>query len=192
MCSPVVVGAMALSGGLKAISQYQQGRQQASNLRYQANLLDTQKMLAQRTADQNTTFAQTQAYQESKSMTAKYAGLAGTQKAALAANGIGGGSVTAADIAGDTFDKKKMDELAIRYNADVKSWEYQENAKNQIWDLTNQQNQLRVAAKNAKIAGRNAAIGTLISTAASVARAGNQMGMWGKTSTTPKALSVTS
>lgn len=77
--------------------------------------------------------------------------------------------VTAEDIANDTFNKQRLDELAIRYNADVKSWETNTQAANQNWAAQTQANQYRYAAKNAKHAGKIAAFTTLLGTATSTA-----------------------
>jgi len=66
------------------------------------------------------------------------------------------------------LSKERLDELALRYNADVNSWQATEEAKNRNWSLQNQAGQLEFAGKNARIAAKRNAFSTLLGTAASV------------------------
>lgn len=172
MCLVLALGATAASGVYSAYSSIQSGNAQSKMYEYQADQLNQQKTLAQQTADLNSKLNQDTASQQGKQLMNQTKELYGSQKATLAAQGVGGGSVTAEDIMSNTFNKAKLDQIALRYNADVKSWEYQNEAKNQIWGLTNQQNYLNTAAKNAKKAGYSNATSTLLMTAASMAATG--------------------
>ncbi len=84
-----------------------------------------------------------------------------SQQAAMAANGMALDSVTADDISYDTLKQSSLDELLIKYNANVNAF------------------QARQAGKNAKTAARINATNTLIGSATQVADSWNQ---WAKTS----------
>lgn len=74
------------------------------------------------------------------------AGLAGSQRATAAANGIDVGSGSAADITSDTARMGELDALTIRNNAAREAYGYQVSAAND-----------RAAAINAQQAGNNQA-----------------------------------
>lgn len=156
------------SGGLAAYGAYAQGQSQKNLYNYQAEINKRQAELINQTTEQNVSATQEAAKFESKNEKRSIAQLEGAQKAALAANGVGGGSVTAADIAGSTFDTAKLDELAIRYNADQRSWGLKNNAAYQTWDLDNQRKQYLISAKNASTAGTMNAFSSLLGTASTV------------------------
>lgn len=97
-----------------------------------------------------------------------------SQRAIMAAAGVTG--VTAEDITTSTLSQQQLDEMALRYNADVKSWEVKTGAayKNQskqyeAWQSNIQADQFRYAGKAAKYAGKVGAFSTILSTVASVA-----------------------
>lgn len=195
-CGPILIvaamAATAAAGGYAAYNQNQQGKAQAKMYEYQESLSNenkklteqtakTQSELIQKTSERNIHATQGAAAEESKKLSRIISSVSGTQRAATGALRIGG--VTAADIIKDTFDKSQLDQAAIRYNADVRSWEYAENAKaqvwsvgeearNRVWAMGEEAKQFSVAAKYARRAGRRQAIGTLLSTAASVASIG--------------------
>lgn len=170
MCDPVSIMAITVAaGGFSAYQKVQEGKATAKMYQYQSDALEQEKGLVQRTADVNSKFNQDAAMRDSATLSRNVAQLEGAQKVAAAANGIGGGSVTSADIAVDTYDKFQMDKLAIQYNADMKSWQIQNEAKSNIWGLSEQQKQLRAAGKNAKKAGYMNAASTLLNSASSFA-----------------------
>jgi hypothetical protein len=99
----------------------------------------------------------------------------GAQKAALV-SGAGVGSKTAEQIVSDTVSKTNLDEMALRYNADVKIKNIRIGAKGEAFNLENQAQGYEMAGRNAEVAGQNArraanlrATGTLINTAAQTA-----------------------
>lgn len=199
MCDPgtLTITAMAVtavSGGLSAYGQVQQGEAQKKMYDYQAALnvqnavnlrrrTEEEKKALKSTSEANITVEQNAAMEESKILAADVARLSGSQKATIGALGVGG--ATAADILLDTTDKARLDQLAIRYNANLQSWRIREDTKQNIWSLeegTKQQEwalgeeakQYRFAGKEARRSGRlNAGI-TLLSTAASMAMIGMQ------------------
>lgn len=194
-CEPLTISAIALTaaaGGMTAYGQVQQGKAQSKMYQYQASLAlqnvkltkeyaEQQKKSIETAATGNITAVQGTAAEESKRLAREITLLTGTQKATIGALGIGG--VTAADIAASSFDKAKANQLALRYNADVRSWEVSEEAKRNIWglgeetkykvwSLEEEAKSYGAAAKNARRAANISAATTLLSTAASMATIG--------------------
>ena len=167
----LIIGAVtAVAGGVtSAVGSYQQGQAQKKMNQYSAEVAAQQTMLTQRTADTNITLVQGQAAEASKQERRNLAMLEGEQKGILAAQGVGGGSVSAADIASSTFNTAELDRQAIRYNADSKAWGIRNNADFETWNLGNQKNQFLMAGKNAATAGTINAGASLLNTASSVA-----------------------
>jgi hypothetical protein len=185
MCDPVTltVTAMALTataGGYQAYSQVQEGKAQRSYYNYLAAGNEVEAQLAERQGNTNDTIAQNEGAMKSKEVARQIAGAKGTQTAAIAAN-MGAGSTTAEDILGDTFDKGQLDQQMVRYNADMKSYEAQTTAKMSAWGSREQAKTNTWQGKVAAAAGKKAAIGTLITTAASVASMGAGLGGGGMT-----------
>lgn len=170
LATAAIIGTVA-AGGFSMYGQMQAGRATQRRNEYEAQLAERQSELVRRTAEQNKTIEQNKAATESKLLAGQTAELMGKQKATIAANKIGGGSVTAADIAADTIQKSEMDQMAIRYGADLASWSIEEEAKGNEWMLKNRARQYRQAGKNAVTAGDIGAISTLLNTATSVADA---------------------
>jgi len=167
----VVMALTAVAGGYAAYGNVQAGRSQQRQNEYEAQLAEQQAALYRRTAEQNKTLEQANAAEASKTLAQKTAELKGTQAATAAASGIGGGSVTTADIAADTITKEKLDQAAIAYNANINSWNIEEEAKGNEWMLKNRATQYRRAGKNAVNSANIAATSTLLNTATSVAGA---------------------
>lgn len=172
----VVMALTAVAGGYAAYGAQQQGKANQRMNEYQAATNEAQADLVERNANQNITLTQDMAKNESKSLAAKTMEVQGLQKAALAANGVSG--VTAADISNDTISKADLDQQAIRYNADIKSYATKTDATNQSWALKSQAKQFRQAGKNAADAGNIAATSTLLNTATAVAGASQYGRSW--------------
>lgn len=148
----LAAGASLLSGAVGAFGAYQQGQQTSAMNKYQSQVLQQQSMLAQRAADANTTIVQNQGAEQSKALARKTAILAGAQAASEAANGTAG-SVTSNDIKLDTFDTAKLDQMAIQYNTNLKTWGIQEGLHGEQWQLGVESDQYRKAARNASTTG---------------------------------------
>ena len=196
MCEPVtiaLVSSAALtigSGIVQAQAQLQQGESRAAMFRYQSSLAiqnarrvrllaAEQREAIENTAERNITATQIAAADESQRLLRDVSIVAGAQRATIGAFGIGGG-VTAEDIARDTFTKSQLDQSAIRYNANLKSWQISTEAKhnvwilgeesrNRIWSLEVEAKQYDYAGRFAKKAAKKKAIGTILSTATQVA-----------------------
>jgi len=186
------LGIMAIAGGTGAAGVLWGGQSESNKYKAMAQANAMRAFLARRTADQNITLVkrneeanitatQLDASQQAKNLREGVSRTIGTQKAVIAANGIGGGSVTAADIAADTFDEAKKDEIAIRYGADVKSanitneannriWGINNDTANEIWGLDAQSAEYDMAAKNSRISSYINAGTSIMDSATSMAR----------------------
>ncbi len=188
----VGVGTIAVAGGVKAYGQYQEGKAQQLMYNYQAALAVQEVMMRRRYAEAqqkaiseaaaaNVTIEQAAAAEKSRILAGDLAELSGRQRATIGALGIGG--VTAADIAVSTFDKGQLDQLAIRYNANIRSWGIRGEARRDIWTLgeetkmktwalRSESSQFRLAGRQAKRAARIRVAGTILSTASQMATIG--------------------
>ena len=161
----------AAAGATSAYGAYQQGQAQKNLMNYQAQAAQVQAGQVAATAEANISGAQNQAALQATMLGRQQAIVAGSQKASAGAQGIGG-SVTAANIATDTFTKQQMDQQTLQYNANVKAWNITNQANNQIWGLGIQANMDTMGAKNAALAGDISAGGDLLSSAAQVGTEG--------------------
>ena len=173
MCDPVsaTIALTIAAGGYQAISQVQQGKQARSMANYQAEMVNAQNELQKRTAETNISLTQDQAARDATQHARDVARVEGSQRANMGALGLSG-STTASDIMKDTFNTAKLDETAIRYNADVKSWALKNNMDIGNFNALAEESQLRASGKNAVTAGYYNAGGTLLNTASSVANVG--------------------
>ena len=167
----VAVTTAVVATGLSAYGSYQQGQAGKAMNKYQSDVLGQQAMLQQRQADQQMTITNIQAAENSKAAARRAASIAGTEKATMAANGVAS-DVTAADIAVDTFDTAKLDQMAIQYNADLKNWGTKEGLAGDLWNIGIQQ-------KGHKMAGRNAAIAGNINAGVSILKGASQVASFG-------------
>jgi len=170
----VVIGVLAITaivgGGYAAYASVQGGKAQQRRNEYEAQLAEVQAGLVLRTAEQRKKITGDIGKEESKTLAKRTMELKGKQKATGAASGVGGGSVTTADIAADTITKEALDQAAIKYNADISTWAIEEEARGKEWALKNRAKQFRIAGKEAVKASKIAATSTLLSSASSVAR----------------------
>jgi hypothetical protein len=154
-----------VGGAITAYGQYQAGQAQKKMYQYQSDVASAQQKMDQQAADANVKLTQYKASEDNKMLLRKYDVLEGSQKAAAAGMGMGGGSVSEGDIATDTFNTRNAEEQSLRWNADVKSWAIRNETAGEIWGLDTQINQYGFAGKSAARAGTTAAVGTIFSTA---------------------------
>jgi hypothetical protein len=133
----------------------------------------------QRAADQNAAVARNQSEQakqigniEEERQLRRVRAALGTQRATLAANGLDVNSGTALDLQAETAGFGAADALNLRANALRQAWGFDVEAVNQ----TNR-------GRAARAAGRNQAIGTLLTTASSMTGQAYSGGMFGGKST---------
>jgi hypothetical protein len=162
-----VMGVQAVGGLYSASEQRKSGA--ATQRYYDALALqsDQEADIALKIGEQRETIAQDQGAYESGVVARNANKVAGQQAVTLAANGITGG-VTKEDIARDTFDKKTLDMMAVRYNADTRGWEAKTEAKYKAWDAKNRSSQYKMSGVNARKAGNAAGVATLFNTASQV------------------------
>ena len=163
MCAPVppmLMASLALTG--------------ASGL-YQASAARAAGRYEQQVAERNATIADQQAEQarqigniEEERQLRRVRAALGSQRAALAANGIDVNSGTALDLQAETAGFGAADALTLRSNALREAWGFQVEGTN-----------LRNQGRAARAQGRNQAIGTLLTTGASMAGMAYQGGMFG-------------
>lgn len=190
----VGISAAVIGGGMGAYGAISAGNSSNKSAKAQASYLQMQRqvaeqvaatniMLTERDAEQNIHNVQMDASFKNKDLNNQIAITRGTQKAVQAAAGVGGGSVTTADIELDTLEKAKLDEIAIRYDADSESkairdeanrrkWQIGEDLKYGNWSSQVQESQILAAGRNAKTAGYWNAGSSIMSAAASVAGIG--------------------
>lgn len=169
----VAVGTIAVGAGVSAYGAYQSGVSQNNMAKFQAASAAQQQQLNTRSAEQNISITQLQASQDTKSLLRKSSIVQGAARAAAGANGIAG-SGTALDIDTSNFDTQKLDEMSIRYNADLKSWGIKEGLGGENWNLQNQQTQYKYAGKNALRAGYLGTATSLLNGASQAAGLGFQ------------------
>lgn len=162
MCDPatLLISSLALTG--------------ASGL-YGAAAANEAGKAEQRVADQNAAVARQQAEQakqigniEEERQLRRVRAALGSQRAAIAANGLDVNSGTALDLQAETAGFGAADALNLRANALRQAWGFDVESVNQ----TNR-------GRAARTAGRNQAIGTLLTTGASMAGQAYSGGMFG-------------
>jgi len=161
----IAVGATVASGAYSAHSQYAQGLAQKNLYKAQAAQAREQGALAIRESERQSTLVQDTAKEEGKRLKESQAEFNASTRASMAAAGVYGG--TAEDILSNNINKEQRDEMALRYNADVKSWEAITQGRYSKWASDVESENLEYAGRQAKKAGKRAAIGTLLGTAGS-------------------------
>lgn len=159
MCEPTILA--ATSAVLGVVGGVQQARAAKAEGEY-----------AQAVAEENAKIKELQAQQatqigniEEERHRRRIRQMLGAQRAAFAASGVEMGSGTALEVLGDTAGFGEQDALAIRSNALREAWGFRVGAA----DDRNQ-------GRGARMAGRNRAIGTLLTTGAQAAGSFYNMG----------------
>jgi hypothetical protein len=163
------IGLQVVGGIGSAQSSLQQGYDQKHYYYYMADVNDRQASAVEGSARKAVTYAQDTAARQSKQLSDAVKSVEGTQAAAMAANGVGGGSATAEDVAVDTMNKSMLDQLAIRYSADMESSKIVDDAKIQADDLRSTARLNRMSGDNALRSGQTNALTSIIGSAGNVA-----------------------
>lgn len=158
-----------ISGGFSAYSAYQQGLAQKKFADYEAQQqqVDAQQAYAVGQA-QAGQVAQSEEL-NSQTMAFKNAQEVGKMRAAESANGITANSVTAENLEVNSFNKGNRDEAMLNYDAQNKIWSIKTAAADQAFTDQQQAALDTIQGKNEMAAGEMDAVGTLLSTATSVA-----------------------
>lgn len=122
--------------GVSSGVAFEQAKMQGAYYRALADQNFREANMAIETADLQTTIFQNEAAARSKELKSEEKTLEGAQIAAMAAMGIYG--VTADDILKDSKNKAKLDEINLRYNADIQSWSARKEGRQEAWALRNQ------------------------------------------------------
>jgi alpha-amylase/alpha-mannosidase (GH57 family) len=179
MCDPVTITlvATAAAGATSAYGQYQQGREQNKYYQYLAGQSQLEGAAALERSLKQSGMIQDSAKETNKIKGIEKAELSSSQKAAMAASGVDLSSVSAQDLTLDTMTRAKMDEMMIRRNANLNSWQTEEEGKYAKWEGDQQARQYSYAGKQAKKAGNIQAFSTLLGTAATMGMGAYDMGL---------------
>lgn len=173
MCNPAIVvgatlGFQAYSGYQKSQAQLAAGKAQEQYYDYLAEQSRIEGEAALKTGQRQSELVQDVAKEEGKQLKKSQAQLSSSQRAAMAAKGIDVSSVSAQDIVTSTHSEQKLDELALRYNADIKSWGIKTEAGYKNWAANVQAGQYGYAGKHARYVSKIQAGSTLLGTAGSM------------------------
>ncbi len=134
------------SSAMGAINSYQQGKAQQEQYNYEARVAQENARIAQSNADEE----RQQGIEEARLQRIKASQAIGSQKTAMAANGVDITEGTALDVIEDTAAMGELDALQTRYNYERRALAYEQNANN----LQNQSNLDILAGQNAYSAGK--------------------------------------
>ena len=164
----------AVSTGLRIASAVAQSRAiaqqgEATNKYYQhlAEVNNQQAILAEKTGRAQSRAIQDVQKLEGRNLKLSQAEFRAKQQAAMAASGIPLSSVTAVDIDKNTVSKQALDEVTLRFNADVRSFTAITDSQNRAFGLRSQGQGFRIAGANALTAARFNSRNTLLGGVAS-------------------------
>jgi len=162
MCAPIPIGASVLGTAIQAYGKYKEAQASADYNKYVAETAEQNAAQVEAEAGLQKTQVQDQAARAAQKLKANVAGVLGQQKVVTATMGIGG-SVTAEDLAKDTANAGKKDELALKLNADIQSWEIENQARTQARGYRNEAEAAYMASAAAESALPFELVGTLLS-----------------------------
>jgi hypothetical protein len=125
------------------------GRMAKKYYEYLAALSEQQAGIVLATGDKQASSFQDEAARALGQVSKQSRQVQGAQRAALAKNGLWAGGATAEDLLRDTLNKEKLDEMAIRFTADQKSYATRLEAEYQAQNLRNQADTQRKSGANA-------------------------------------------
>jgi hypothetical protein len=171
----VATGIAAVSTGLQVYGAVKKGQDESEYYHSLAKANNRQADETLKVAGQNQALIQDQAALESGALRRQQKTLNGQQRVAMAASGTSSGA-TAEDITRDTFDREKLDQLLIRYNADAKTRSLGEHALFTAAELRNQGGLYNKAGDSAATAGWLNAASSLLGGASQVGGYWSKMG----------------
>jgi len=144
----LAIGAIAGIGSsaMGAVSSYQQGKAQQQQYNYQAKVAQENARIEQ----QNASMERQQGIEEARLQRIKASQAIGSQKTAMAANGVDVTQGTALDVIEDTAAMGELDALQTRYNYERKAQAYEA----QGYNFQNQANLDIISGQNAYSAGK--------------------------------------
>lgn len=157
LAANIAAGAAAVSavagiagGVVGGVSSYQQGKAQQAQYNYQAKVNEENAKIAQ----ENANVQRQQGIEEARLQRIKAASTIGSQKTAMAANGVDITQGTAVDVIADAAAMGELDALQTQYNYEMKARSYEAQAGN----FQNQANLDVISGKNAYTAGKIGAV----------------------------------
>lgn len=130
MCEPVAIASVVSSVAgtlLQAQAQSKQAKAAAAQARYQAQVADNNRALAERMAED----AEARGEVDVRRHRQQIEQLKGRQVAALAASGVDVASGSPLDVLADTAGLGALDEQTIRGNAAREAWQYRVQGSNE-------------------------------------------------------------
>jgi len=170
MCSPTLI-LFTASTALQVASGYQQAAAQRAAGDAEGNYYDAiaessrrQGELELQRGQKQSEIYQEEAKEKGKQIKREGAEVSAGQKTALAASGVYGGVTAIEDIPTSTMTKVMEDELALRYNADYKSWGATTDASYKNWAAQAQATNYEYAGRYSRYAGKINARNTILGT----------------------------
>ena len=161
LASQVGIGSSVLGGVTGFIGNKNKGKAAKQQAAYQAQLLQQNAKIARR----QQVMVQDKADADIQARSVETSATASVQKTQTAGAGIVVNQDTAATTESDTIRAGTLDQIAIQRNADLEKWSLQVKANSAM----NQSALALTAGENAKKAADTEAIGSLLSSAGSVA-----------------------
>lgn len=168
MCSPslVTLGLQVGGGTMSAANAQANAEQNANYYNYLGEMDRIQATTLELNAARQVKYTQDNAAAQTKQVVNLSNETKGSQIVGMNANGVGAGSASAEDILSDTFKKTELDKLAIKYNADVASYETTESARAGAFGLRSRADAYDTAATNSRSAGKMNFWSSILGTAA--------------------------
>lgn len=166
---PATLGAQAVGGGISAWAQEQQGKATGSYYGYLADNARLNAGLALSAAKSKKAEISAQEGDAARQIGENIRGTVAKQRVAFAAGGPGAGSKTAEQIVSDTLARGDLDQIALRYNADLKRKGIDTDADFAALDYEGQAKGYGMAGNNARLASKVGQLNTILGTSTSVA-----------------------
>ena len=160
---------MIAGGAMSASAQLQAGKDQNNYYQYLSGVSNINAGLSRAAGESATRTVGAQEMQQVGKLHEQGREVVGAQKVALAAGGAGVGSKTGEQIASDTATKVNLDEMALRYNADLKMKDIRLGAEADAMNEENKAAGYKLAGKQAKRAAGVNAFNTILGTGSQVA-----------------------
>lgn len=166
---PAVLGAQAVGGGVTAWAQGQQGKAAGAYYGYLADTARTNSRIAQTVARSKNAEVSAQEGEASRQVSESVRSTVARERAAFAAGGPGAGSKTAEQIVSDSLARGDLDQIALRYNADLKRKGNNSTADFASLDYEGQAKGYGLSASNADMSSKIGQLSTILGTGTSVA-----------------------
>lgn len=167
---PAVLGAQAVGGAASAWAEGQAGKASGAYYGYLADTARLNSRLTKSAAASKKTEVSMAEGDASRQVNESVRATVARQRAAFAAGGPGAGSKTAEQIVSDTLARGELDQIALRYNADLKRKGIDTGADFAEIEYEGQAKGYGMSAVNAGIASQVNQMKTILGTGTSVAQ----------------------